>query len=1120
MKQLLNSIFVLLFFIPCTHSQISLVTDFENQPAGSYFDEFVETGRFTYFIAGKSYSNLALWRTDGTYEGTFLLTSLENGRETLDPGSFALKGDSLFFFNAPEFGTDKSIWVSDGTVGGTRMIYEYNGTGFSQDYITRVNNIIYFTAHNNAHGEELWVTDGTTSGTHILKDINQGSSGSGPRALIELNGILVFECYPNAGVPEIWRTDGTWNGTYRISKTDMYFSGYGYDDWSVFKNNLFFKGTDGSHGEELWKTDGTEQGTMLVKDIMPGSANGYPGCFIPGDSFLYFMATDKVHGFSIWRTDGTDSGTILLFPLDIHGYSILHLNFQGSTYFYILVYDGVTYTTKLLRSDGSPQGSITVKDFGQANYSTNSLIAANGRIYFNGYDPDHGSELWQSNGTPEGTFLLKDIFKGQESSSPHIPRFDNGRLFLTVNDTNSVSGSDLLTYELSGDSMMRLKGLVQADQDLYAADTLSKNQFVFAAMDETYGNELWTTSGTPASTYLLKDLYPGSNSAKISGLTIWNDELYFAASKGITGMALYRTGGQYGDTVMIKWINNGKYYTFKGLNSTGKRLFFTADDGIHGQELWVTDGTETGTFFLKDIYPGTKSSSVNSPLLFNDELYFFANDSVHGDALWKSDGTLAGTVMVKDIFQGTDKYYYSFGLIQFGNKMVFCGDDSIHGRQLWMTDGTGSGTYLVSNKGMLSKPFEYHGLLYFTAWDNTNGYELWRSDGTASGTELFTDLFPGYRTIDILGPVLSEDRMYILASNNTNDCGLFRSDGTVPGTELVKSLGDLNYFRLISTDSILLFTAFEFSSDNIKLYRSDGTDTGTYMLLDSCPGYSSEYAILDNRFYFAGMDSLHGIELWSTDGSKKGTWMVGEINQGTESSEISHLVSNSREVYFLANSNYFGQEIYKYQPLPSPATQAYGIEFFNIGKYRMSMRWHRGSGEKCIVYMKQANSGQAFAVDGRTYRPSAVYSVGSMDESGGWFCIYNGTGNEVTVTGLLAGTEYRVMVMEYNETEDGPMYDNTMSGLNPANQSTLRDISETNMKKISVFPNPSQGLVYLADADGYMALIYNSQGRLVQDLTITSDICRLDLSRQAEGLYIMKFICDSTIQTRRLIIAR
>ncbi|HEX6738865.1 MAG TPA: ELWxxDGT repeat protein, partial [Vicinamibacteria bacterium] len=46
------------------------------------------------------------------------------------------------------------------------------------------------------------------------------------------------------------------------------------------------------------------------------------------------------------------------------------------------------------------------------------MVAVGTRVFFTSLDPDHGSELWQSDGTEAGTYLVKDIAPGTSSSSP------------------------------------------------------------------------------------------------------------------------------------------------------------------------------------------------------------------------------------------------------------------------------------------------------------------------------------------------------------------------------------------------------------------------------------------------------------------------------------------------------------------------------------------------------------------------------------------------------------------------------------------------------------------------------------------------------------------------------
>ncbi len=55
----------------------------------------------------------------------------------------------------------------------------------------------------------------------------------------------------------------------------------------------------------------------------------------------------------------------------------------------------------------------------------------------------------------------------------------------------------------------------------------------------------------------------------------------------------------------------------------GGLLYFNARDGVHGHELWVSDGTNAGTRMIKDINPGSASST---PFFFTgaNGLVFFS----------------------------------------------------------------------------------------------------------------------------------------------------------------------------------------------------------------------------------------------------------------------------------------------------------------------------------------------------------------------------------------------------------------------------------------------------------------------------------------------------------------
>ena len=222
------------------------------------------------------------------------------------------------------------------------------------------------------------------------------------------------------------------------------------------------------------------------------------------------------------------------------------------------------------------------------------------------------------------------------------------------------------------------------------------------------------------------------------------------------------------------------------------RTFFAGDDGGEaGVELWASDGTTEGTNLFKDINPGSSDyygttiindSNPQNLTEINGQIYFSAETEDTGEELWVTDGTVEGTNLVKDIFPGTQQtpintYPLSSspkGFTELNGKVYFSAE-TINGRELWETDGTSEGTQIVKDINPGGDSYSYYGTLiteyssdpenltkfnnkiYFSArvgvrenrpFDaedrpGDTGIELWVTDGTTEGTELVTDLNPG-----------------------------------------------------------------------------------------------------------------------------------------------------------------------------------------------------------------------------------------------------------------------------------------------------------------------------------------------------------------------------------------
>ena len=325
---------------------------------------------------------------------------------------------------------------------------------------------------------------------------------------------------------------------------------------------------------------------------------------------------------------------------------------------------------------------------------------------------------------------------------------------------------------------------------------------------------------------------------------------------------------------------------------------------------------------VRDIHPGSGSSTPNALSALGDWLLFGANDGIAGFEPWVSDGTAIGTGQVQDLAAG-ELGSLPFGFVGLGNRALFVATDAQHGRELWATDGAAAGTDLVADlvEGSgSSAPAQLtagSSQVFFTTGAGAGGNELWATDGTAAGTGPVADINAGAAGSFPAQLVSSAGQLLFLADDGIHGAELWISGGTAATTALVADINPGSGSALVQSLTPRANADVFFSADDGRsgreLWTSDRTSTGTRLVKDINPTGSanpSHLVVIGDRVFFSADDGIHGTELWVSDGTTAGTQLLADIQPGPQGSNPLNLTRVGNTLYFTANDGELGRELW------------------------------------------------------------------------------------------------------------------------------------------------------------------------------------------------------------------
>ena len=113
-------------------------------------------------------------------------------------------------------------------------------------------------------------------------------------------------------------------------------------------------------------------------------------------------------------------------------------------------------------------------------------------------------------------------------------------------------------------------------------------------------------------------------------------------------------------------------------------------------------------------------------------------------------------------------------------------------------------------------------------------------------------------------------------------------------------------------------------------------------------------------------------------------------------------------------------------PATPPTIQSSNILITQGACTDLNISFTPGNGRARLIVAHKSSDVNAYPVNGTIYNANSVFGNGT-DLGNGNFIVYDGTGNEVTISGLAPGTTYYFAVIEYNGTGASNSYQNNLA---------------------------------------------------------------------------------------------
>jgi ELWxxDGT repeat protein len=739
----------------------------------------VTAGGRMFFPGYTNKTGWQLWSSDGTANGTHIATNISSGGSSWGPADITQVGNRVYFVATNAAGQHQ-VWLSNGTPDGSHVVStlkapptELTAAGASMFFVS----LGCATMHCRHDSKTLWETNGTVRGTRVVATLGpQSSSQNLVLTYIGQSGgrpLLLFRSDDRHGHNQLWRTDGTAAGTRRVKVIDPRGDS---DIWDVTPLALsghpaaLFQARDPVHADELWRTNGTARGTYVVRDIWPSRGSSKPSAIsavsIGGRSFAVFAANDGKHGEMPWITDGTSAGTRMISGPDAGtGWSFIGdiVPWRGGVVFTdwapvpgrghrfangLYFSSGTAAGTRLLslqhcadhfcalRKDDrlwnfTPIGRRLIYDCG-SSVSGYGLCSTGGRA-------STTSEYWRLGG---GQPAYGSIISVGQKAFVYPP---SGR-FLIETDGTAGGTSRIITFQGAHMQTVPIRyshwqAGTGTTYDVQPPMVAWRGSLYFAVVSQGHA-QLWATNANGKAAHVVKTLPSAGDPGAIDTIVGSSRELFFTIHTRRRGEALWVTNGTTKGTRILRVYRSSDAY-HPTVVADGNRVFFDAPTRATGDELWVSNGTIRGTRLVRDVNPGPAGSAITDITPIGRRVFFFAWGP-RGYQAWVSNGSKAETHMIsvgrhRSLCYGVCDAYELPLMVPLRDSVLFDPEQGYGPPEIWRSNGSSRGTWELKSGG--GAPFdaveEIEPVNGDAVFLNATIYSwaLFRTDGSDAGTQ-------------------------------------------------------------------------------------------------------------------------------------------------------------------------------------------------------------------------------------------------------------------------------------------------------------------------------------------------------------------------------------------------